>query len=940
MPSQHYDDFTLSSTGEKSDLESRQHAFHGEQQPHPLKSTLPSQYKRSNQANNGLDRPSLPRIWSHQEDNGPHHLQREFARNSGGEDDITLSTDLGTVADEFLDARINPKRATTIYEDDSFIPGVGRGHQRFGGNGASSYSAHRDLLASSNLPIHPSPGTAARHDRLRLSVNRPQGQQTRQNQSPLASPTASEGEDSESGNETSSTSTTSFIMHPQGLMQSKAESTGNHNAFTVTQQSQQSPMPNRNDRPKLDARALDEMDKALKKGRAMLRQDLPDSPSPGPSRRGTPRGKGALRSRKEERLAYERGSPARHSQRREGAEGGSISSGNDARKPSDSSSNGRKQPGTTGSTSGETLVDDGKRDFLYSTTRALHTGQRSLFMKLPSGQRMGKGLLPESAVYLPDITGMTSALESPAKAILGVEHRQIPAEAIQARHIQTSETRLQEFDDLAYYVKSVEQNLDQTQKKIRQVEETSFKCAKEVDALRSEWSYWRSAKGKWPTRQADITEELVEDFDDDYEGKIKAMNDHIAHLNHDLHKYRSTMEQMLMDKAEKEKARIKKVQEKQQRQNEKRKFVASHHMPTAPLSSSPIKPSRVDEDNDDDEEATRLEMVLLRKQVNKVAKEVERLREIVDGEGRDERAPTKSARFASTMPIPTRRDIGVGSQSPFVKARTVGRRSSSLERGNSEARHSSDLDDLRGRNSSPPPSVRGFDEGVLSDDDPGDETVRPENEIQIEQEEDVSVIAQSRAQKTFEVIEENKGASHDERTCTVCISKQKREKRREARKDRVYQQARASSFDNLEEDGDDQVFSSLLEAAAAKQDPSMALPIISKHYATIQRLLKEHMDEFYHHRLLYCELADELKHFTPEMTRVKRQILAEHVMEAVEGLEYRARRINLLQDLMGHSAANEEQDHESRRGKERRRKPRNSPPIVDGGDLYRRVASA
>lgn len=938
MPSQHYDDFTLSSTGEKSDYEDGNAIHEARHQPHPLKSTLPSQYRRSNQASNGMERPTLPRTWNYQDDNGPHVLQRDFARNSGGEEDVTLSTDIGTAADEYVGPRVETRKATTVYEDDSFIPGVGRGHQR--GNGASSYSAHRDLLAASNLPIHPSPGTAARHDQLRLSAIKPQVR-GRQNPSPLASSTASGGEDSESGNETSSTSTTSFIMHPQGLLQSKAESTGNHHAFTVTQQSQ-SPVPNRYDRPKLDARALDEMDRALKKGRAVLRQELPDSPSPGPSRRGTPRGKGTLRSKKEERLAFERGSPAKQvSQRRKTAEG-SISSGNDARKPSDSSSNGRKQAGTAGSTTGETLVDDGRRDFLHSTAAAtLQNGQRSPFMKLPSGQRMGKGLLPESAVYLPDITGMTSALESPAKTILGVEHRQIAPEVIQARHIQTSEIRLQEFNDLAYYVKSVEQNLDQTQKKIQQVEETSVKCVKEVDALRSEWSHWRSSKGKKPARQADVTEELQEDIDDDYEDKIGAMNEHIAHLNRDLYKYRSTMEQMLLDKAEKEKAHLKKMQEKQKRHNEKKKSALLHHMAGAPLSSSPIKPSRFDEED----EATRLEMVALRKQVNKVAREVERLRHIVDGEGRDDVAPAKSARFASSMPT-SRRDIGVGSHSPFVKSRTVERRSSSLERGQSGERRSSDFDDLRGRNSSPPPSVRGFNdefEDGLSEDDEGNETMRPEkdvyNESQVEPEEDVSVVAQSRAEKTFEVIEE-KGAGHDEKTCTVCISKQKREKRREARKDRVHQQARASSFDNLEEDGDDQVFLSLLEAATAKQDPSMALPTTSRHHATIQRLLKELMDEFYHHRLLYCELADELKQFTPEMTRVKRQILAEHVMEAVEGLEYRARRINLLQDLMGHNVASEAHDYESRRGNEKRRKPRNSPPVVDGGDIYRRVASA
>ena len=925
LPSQHYDDVSLSSAEERSDYEEEgTAAIHGTRHPFPLKSTLPSRFKdgRSQQ------RPSLPQPWS-SETHGHEQLQRDFARQSGGEDDVTLSTEVGTAVDEYMGADPDRRRATTIYEDDSFIPGVGRGHHRTAGTGATSYSAHRDVLASSHLPMHPSPATATRHERMRESfarvpapdrislvqggavqVNR--AVKERQVPSPLSSTATSDGEDSESGNETCSTSTSSILLQQQGMRQSKAESTGNHQAFTSTQQSQ-SPVANRYGRPKLDLRSLDEMDRAAKKDKASTRPQLSDSPSPAPSKSGTPRGRTALQSRKEV-------SPSKRSARRKEVEGSNGSSGYVAgttgRKPSDGSSNGRKQAGTEGSTTGETLVNDGARDLL-----AMH-GRPSM-MKLPSGQAMGEGAASGAAVSMPDMTGMTSALESPVKTVLGVEHRQIAPSVVQARHLQTSETRLQEFNELAYYVKSVEKNLDQTQRKVLAVEDTSRRCVKDVDALRSEWSMWRETRDK-------VHREVDEREGDDYDGRVHAINEHIAQLTRDLHSYRTTMEQMRTAKEEQVLAQEKRMREKQQRELERRRL-AARQQSTGPPTSSPIKQSRVDKE----EEATRLEMVALRKQVNKVAREVERLRSIVDGaEGADDRAGTaKSTRFATGVP-PERRSVGVGSHSPFVRQKV---QSSSLNEGGARS-SSSDFEQMQARASSPPPSLHGFGEvNEGEDDEDGDETVRPaaEDEV-IELQGDVSLAAQSRAEKTFEAIQEVRaaGRAHDERTCTVCSSKQKSERRRQARKERVHRSSSVSASRGpmADEEAEESLFLTLLEAAT-KQDLPTVLPKNSKHHAIVQRLLHEHMDEFYHHRLLYCELADELKEFEPGMNRVKRRILAEHVMEAVEGLEFRAKRINVLQAMLNGQA--EEPD-----SGEHKRRPRNSPPIVDGGSLYRRVVSS
>lgn len=92
---------------------------------------------------------------------------------------------------------------------------------------------------------------------------------------------------------------------------------------------------------------------------------------------------------------------------------------------------------------------------------------------------------------------------------------------------------------------------------------------------------------------------------------------------------------------------------------------------------------------------------------------------------------------------------------------------------------------------------------------------------------------------------------------------------------------------------------SFLEAAEAEgANVSSASRLSTRQLKLLQRLITEHVDEFIHHRMLYCELADELKLVEPSMSRTRRRILAEHVLEAVEGLEWKAQRINALQSLL------------------------------------------
>jgi hypothetical protein len=87
---------------------------------------------------------------------------------------------------------------------------------------------------------------------------------------------------------------------------------------------------------------------------------------------------------------------------------------------------------------------------------------------------------------------------------------------------------------------------------------------------------------------------------------------------------------------------------------------------------------------------------------------------------------------------------------------------------------------------------------------------------------------------------------------------------------------------------------SLLQSGTVRQ------PLNLGQVSLLERLIKQHIDEFLHARMLYAELADELKKLHPEdegMTSEKRKILVEHVLESVEELEARCSRIEGLRKL-------------------------------------------
>ncbi|KAL9936735.1 hypothetical protein V8E36_004803 [Tilletia maclaganii] len=187
---------------------------------------------------------------------------------------------------------------------------------------------------------------------------------------------------------------------------------------------------------------------------------------------------------------------------------------------------------------------------------------------------------------------------------------------------------------------------------------------------------------------------------------------------------------------------------------------------------------------------------------------------------------------------------------------------------------------------------------------------------------------------------------HDERKCTVCNAPAKSAQRREARRERVRQEdrdkRRASGAAEAEEE--EVLIDLLVEEAerhrqaqssggkmggGATTDPFASwrdLIVLSPvQQASLTRMVKQHFDEFVHQRMLYAELADELKAVHPGMNAMRRRILGEHVMEAVELLEVKAERINVLQRLLGQGSADEEEWSDGQRGQAGDRRQAQAP---------------
>ncbi|CBQ73042.1 conserved hypothetical protein [Sporisorium reilianum SRZ2] len=167
--------------------------------------------------------------------------------------------------------------------------------------------------------------------------------------------------------------------------------------------------------------------------------------------------------------------------------------------------------------------------------------------------------------------------------------------------------------------------------------------------------------------------------------------------------------------------------------------------------------------------------------------------------------------------------------------------------------------------------------------------------------------------------------THDARHCTVCTAHTRSDKRKASRRARLVHAEQRRAAVELEE-------SILLDALDPPPGQPVRGGIADDQLATLRVILHEHWDEFLHQRMLYAELADELKRMTPAMGRAKRRILAQHVLEAVELLEVKADRIERLERVLAGLAPRQEERDERDEVEEMRKQAGSRQVSGNGGN--------
>lgn len=155
---------------------------------------------------------------------------------------------------------------------------------------------------------------------------------------------------------------------------------------------------------------------------------------------------------------------------------------------------------------------------------------------------------------------------------------------------------------------------------------------------------------------------------------------------------------------------------------------------------------------------------------------------------------------------------------------------------------------------------------------------------------EISQLAETRAKLAAARLNCSSRQTHESRLCSVCCSQMRSEKRKASRRARLLQAEQRREAVELEET----ILLDTLDPPSGSKRGS----INAEQMQTLNVILQEHWDEFVHQRMLYSELADELKSISPAMSQTKRKILAQHVLEAVELLEVKADRIERLEKVL------------------------------------------
>nr|CDI53518.1 conserved hypothetical protein [Melanopsichium pennsylvanicum 4] len=175
---------------------------------------------------------------------------------------------------------------------------------------------------------------------------------------------------------------------------------------------------------------------------------------------------------------------------------------------------------------------------------------------------------------------------------------------------------------------------------------------------------------------------------------------------------------------------------------------------------------------------------------------------------------------------------------------------------------------------------------------------------------EISQLAETRAARAASRISPYVGHTHNSNICSVCSASLRSNQRKASRRARLLAAEKRREAVELEE-------SILLD----EFDQGSHRGMEEEQLATLRVMLQEHWDEFVHQRMLYSELADELKTMSPTvMSKPKRTILAQHVLEAVEMLEIKADRIERLENVIASCTTTERggrgRDENRQRGRE------------------------
>lgn len=531
-----------------------------------------------------------------------------------------------------------------------------------------------------------------------------------------------------------------------------------------------------------------------------------------------------------------------------------------------------------GDSSAETLVDQPAVDSFPKNENvfAKESDERGRLL-LPSGVQIGHGAY--AGMALPDdVTGLTSAMGSPAKTRQGIRHAGVHAGVGHAELL----TRRAKLSDLKSFVIAIEEELEMTKERLDGVEQREEELRDNVLEIRDEIcaaerrktakSRRDDMKESWETGSppqnqgkvlpcAGADKPLFERLSNEklWMEKVAAMTRHVNALSADLQTYRAAMAHLEPQQHS--------VQESC-RADRRGKIVAA------------------DSDDVVDEDA---EYAKLQAQVDRIESEMERLQETV---GKQQQRSEKSQRQPLGEPTSSGRSQLIPSftEIPVDATHVKTRPRKYLQAGDGA------LEDVCIGNESRIEAIgdRDGEHAVEVPLDPSDG------------DEDITQAA-ARVDRTMHSVR-NEGhqlnassLEHDTAGCTVCLSQQKSHAKKNLRRQRIAHNVRRQDVGEIEEDlllsflsaGDEQ------DRNRASGQHSSSMTLSAPQRALLDKLIKQHLDEFIHQRLLYAELADEVKTMHPEtMNRPRRKILIDHVMESVEELEAKARKIENLKRLL------------------------------------------